>query len=172
MLKNKKTIITAALLVAIGTTIIGVSANNTSTPVTTDNTPPTVSSGDTTTPPTADQTKWQAKKAEMDAARAKLDAAIESGKFDTFKEVAANDPMGKKLLEKVTADNFSDFVEAHNDQKQAMELMQKSRDIMTKLGFTDFHKGGHEGKMGKMMKWMKKDAKKDIKEESAEGAQK
>lgn len=123
MIKNNKAIILAALLIALTTTILGVSANG--------------KEGFRR----GNKADWEAKHAQMEETRTKMDAAIESGNFETFKQVASEMPMGEKLLEKVTADNFSRFAEAHGYQKQAMGLMQKSGDIMKELGFEDFHKG-------------------------------
>jgi hypothetical protein len=145
MFKNNKSVIIAALLIAVTTAIIGVSAANTGGPPATSSTPAVGSSATTPPAPPADKAEWQAKRAQMEADRAKLDAAVESGSFDTFKEVASGLPMGQKLLEKVTADNFARFAEAHGYRKQAMNLMQKSRDIMTEIGFTGGHKGFGRG---------------------------
>jgi uncharacterized short protein YbdD (DUF466 family) len=75
------------------------------------------------------------------------DTSITNGDYNAWvNAVSTNDP----LLKVITKDNFLKYAEAYNDQKQAMELMKKSRDIMEELGvkgpgFGMMGKGGHMG---------------------------
>jgi len=150
--KNYKGVIAAAMLIAVTSTIIGVSANaNNAKPVLTPE----------------NQAKREEQKAINEAARQQMDAAIESGSFDTFKTYASTVPMGQKMLEKITTENFSKLVEAHNNQKQAMELMEKSRTLMQELGFEDFHRGPGR----KMMRMMRIDERGERQNEQTETPQ-
>jgi len=115
MLKNNKSVIVAALMLALTMTAINVSANTSNTQ----------QSGSPETQQHQQMKDYQTQ----------LDAAIESGSYEAFKTAVTNLPMGKYLLEKITADNFDKFVEAHNYQKQANDLMEKSRTIMDEIGF-------------------------------------
>jgi hypothetical protein len=98
------------------------------------------------------EAKMAEQKTKMDAVTAALEANSGSGDYNAWaiaeKAMNANSP----LLTKITADNFSQYVQAHNLQKQA-------DDIMTKLGINrgsdmngfehgmrgGFGPGGHDG---------------------------
>lgn len=78
-----------------------------------------------------DKTKLEAEReshrAEMEANRAASQAAIASGSYTAWKEaVGENSP----FAEKVTAENFSKFVEAH-------KLMDQSREILKSIGIEE-----------------------------------
>ncbi len=94
-----------------------------------------------------------AKLAEMEAKRAALDKAIESG-YDAWKKFMEENPLpnGQKdsnpLLEKITADNFARFAEMHQLRKEAEEKMKQADAIGDELGLPRPHPGmggPHEG---------------------------
>jgi len=60
-------------------------------------------------------------KAEMEQRGAEMEAAL-SGGYETWKGYATEQGMPEDILEKITADNFSTFVEIHNTRKKLREL--------------------------------------------------
>jgi hypothetical protein len=84
---------------------------------------------------------------------AAAETAIANSDYNAW--VAAESVNGQlpDFLKVVTQDNFPKFVEAHNYEKQAMDLMQKSRDLMKEIGFKQgpgfgMGMGGHRGGKG------------------------
>jgi Kazal-type serine protease inhibitor domain len=77
------------------------------------------------------------------------ETAITNGDFDAWvKAMTANGGMPTPL-KVITKDNFSQFVEAHNDQVQAKALMQKAQAILQSLGIQGpGTQGGQEGPNG------------------------
>lgn len=77
----------------------------------------------------AQKAEMEVKRTEMDAdreiKRAAMQTAINSGNYDTW-VTAVKTQMGEDapILEKVTADNFAQFVEAHQLMTQAQEKLQ------------------------------------------------
>ncbi len=71
--------------------------------------------------------EMEARRAEMDSKREAVDAAINSGSYESWVSAEKSFNENSPILEKVNADNFSRFVEAH-------KLRQQSQDIMKELG--------------------------------------
>lgn len=67
---------------------------------------------------------------EMANKEVEMEAAL-SGGYETWKAYATEQQMPKEILEKVTAENFSTFVEIHNTRK-------KLRDLEESLGIKGF----------------------------------
>jgi hypothetical protein len=126
MNKNKTNFI-AALLIAVVSLSMGVSANFNK-------------DGEKLTPEQRTEMREQ-----MQAKHAAIDEAIASG-YEAWANAVGESKHGEKLLEKINTDNFERFVEAHNLKKQAGELIMQSRTIMEELGF---EKGQFHGKKGK-----------------------
>jgi|GEM_PF-5340187 len=64
-------------------------------------------------------------KAEHESEMAEKEAAMEAalaGGYETWKAYATEQGMPEEILEKITADNFSTFVEIHNTRKKLREL--------------------------------------------------
>jgi len=81
---------------------------------------------------------------------AAADAAIQSGDYDAWvKAVSVNDQM-PELLKAVTKDNFAKFSEAMKLEKQGMDLIKQSRDILDSIGVNPpgpgFKKGEGHGR--------------------------
>jgi hypothetical protein len=80
------------------------------------------------------------------------ETAISNSDYNAWITAVSVNGQVPDLLKVITQDNFPKFVEAHNDQKQAMDLMQKSRDLIKEIGFKQgpgFGGGmGHRGGKG------------------------
>lgn len=60
-------------------------------------------------------------------------AAIDSQDYEAWAELMAKHPMGEKILEKVTADNFSAFAEARQLMKEGK--FEEAKELREELGF-------------------------------------
>jgi len=69
----------------------------------------------------------EAQKAEMQELKEQIDAAIEASDFDTFAELVAQTRRGEKVLEKVTAENFTEFQEKHAERSEQRGQRQQCR---------------------------------------------
>lgn len=79
----------------------------------------------------AQEAKMAEQKTKQDAVKAALDASDYTAWVNAMKSVNANSP----LLQKITADNFSRYVEAN-------KLRTQADTIMTELGLNDGKQGG------------------------------
>ncbi len=82
------------------------------------------------------------------------DTAIANNDYNAWVAAVSVNGQLPEGLKVVTQDNFPKFVEARNDQKQAMDLLKKSSDLMKEIGFRQgpgfggemsSHRGGGRG---------------------------
>jgi len=71
---------------------------------------------------------------EMKAVHEQINAAIQNNDYETWKSLVAGMPNAAKMSEKITADNFSKFAEAHQLMNEAHAKMEEARIIMNELG--------------------------------------
>jgi hypothetical protein len=98
-------------------------------------------------------------RATMEELQKKIEAAIDSGDYATWKSLVTGLPNGTEMLEKITADNFAKFAEAHQLMIDARAKMEEAKTIIGELGLEDalrppFDRGrsegmGHMGPMGR-----------------------
>jgi hypothetical protein len=86
--------------------------------------------------------------AQMEETRTNIEEAIENADFETWKNLVEETPMGDKMLEKITEDNFPTLVELHNKMKEVKELREELgiEMPMGKMG-KGMKNGFHRGKM-------------------------
>ena len=74
------------------------------------------------------------RQAEMQADFEIVEAAILANDYNAWKDaIGENNP----FAEKVTADNFSEFIEAHNLMNEAHNLMNEAREVLKGIGIKD-----------------------------------
>jgi hypothetical protein len=90
----------------------------------------------------------------MDELQKKIETAIDSGDYAIWKSLVAGLPNGTEMLEKITADNFAKFTEAHKLMEEAQSRMDEARLIMKEIGMDGIQGvpfGGGKGEgMGRM----------------------
>jgi hypothetical protein len=91
----------------------------------------------------------------MEELQKKIEAAIDSGDYATWKSLVTGLPNGTEMLEKITADNFAKFTEAHQLMKEAQAKMEEAKSIMEEIGLDGIQQGvpfgGGKGEgMGRM----------------------
>lgn len=95
--------------------------------------------------------QWQEKKAEMQAKKEVVKAAIESGDYQTWLEAIGED---SKIAQTVSEDEFPFLLEAYSLMQEAKEKMEQARQIKEDLGFPAKEgrfKDGRRGFHSKMM---------------------
>lgn len=90
------------------------------------------------------EAKIEERKAEMEAKHEAVVAALEAGDYNAWVEAVGED---SPILEKITVDNFSRFVEVHNLRAEAKTIMEELG--IEKEGFRHKMKGGRFGRMNK-----------------------
>jgi hypothetical protein len=70
----------------------------------------------------------------MEETQQKIKEAIENNDYEAWKALVGELPNSADLLEKITADNFAKFVEAHNLMEEAHVKMEEAKAIMEELG--------------------------------------
>jgi hypothetical protein len=73
-------------------------------------------------------------RAVMEKAQQKIKEAIANNDYETWKSLVGELPNGADLLEKITADNFARFAEAHQLMEEARVKMEEAKTIMEELG--------------------------------------
>jgi hypothetical protein len=71
--------------------------------------------------------------------RQEIQAAVEAGDYNTWQQLIAQTPKGSELLTKINADNFPQFVQAHQLVKEGK--FEDAKAIYEQLGVTSVYPG-------------------------------
>lgn len=95
--------------------------------------------------PLQDSADWQARKAEMEAKKTAIDAAIAANDYQAWVQAVGSD---SPQAQAITADEFPRFIEAYNLAEEGRAKLEQARQINEELGLKP-GPGKGPGKMGK-----------------------